>query len=282
MTKIISSEKCWQYNFPGHPESPERVKAAYEFLLKRGYEITHPSPCREKDILLAHTIEVLKNVKSGDFIDGDTLNDKKMYEFAMLSAGAAIEAAECALKGESAFSLMRPPGHHATKNRPGGFCYFNNIAIAVKHLISQSPNLLISILDIDCHHGNGTQDIFLGDDNVLFVSIHQSPLYPGSGLTSEKNCINFPVRGGTGEDAYLEVLKKAIKEIDKFKPELLAVSAGFDTYEGDPITNLNLTKESYGKIAELIKNIALPRFAVLEGGYSSDLPECIFNFVESF
>ncbi len=300
MIKVISSKKCWQYNFSGHPESTERVKATYEFLLKHGYEISEPSPCKEKDILAVHSLSVVENVKSGGFIDGDTPNNKNMYEFALLSAGAAIGAAESALKGKPAFSLMRPPGHHAFKNHSGGFCYFNNIAIAVQHLLmlpllkwggipmnntsgfgipTDGINPRIAILDIDCHHGNGTQDIFLGDENVLFISIHQSPLYPGSGLKSEKNCINFPIRPGSDETAYLEVLTKAIDEIMKYKPDLLAVSAGFDTYEDDPLTNLGLAKSSYGKIAEKIKETGLPRFAVLEGGYSSSLPECVLNFV---
>ncbi|MFN3966935.1 MAG: histone deacetylase, partial [Endomicrobiia bacterium] len=171
---------------------------------------------------------------------------------------------------------------HATKNQLGGFCYFNNIAIAVKYLLANSSVDSVAILDIDCHHGNGTQDIFLGEDKILFVSLHQVPLYPGTGLTSEKNCLNFPLPPGTEEKIYLNTLEKALKEIENFKPNLIAVSAGFDTYKKDPITNMNLEKISYKKIAELISGLKIPRFAVLEGGYSSDLPECIYNFILGF
>jgi acetoin utilization deacetylase AcuC-like enzyme len=175
---------------------------------------------------------------------------------------------------------MRPPGHHATKNNPGGFCYFNNIAIAVKKLLLKGQR--VAILDIDCHHGNGTQDIFLGNDNTLFVSLHQVPLYPGTGLSPEKNCLNFPLAQGTDEKVYLSTFETAIKEVNKFKPDAIAVSAGFDTYRNDPLTGLNLEKSTYKKIAKIISSLNLPRFAVLEGGYSDDLPECIYNFLTGF
>lgn len=281
MVKIISSQKAWQYNVPGHPESPVRVKKTYEFLINMGYKITEAVPCSEEDILRAHSKRLLDAVKSGDFFDADTPAVENIYEYAILSAGAAIQAAESALKGENAFSLMRPPGHHAYGDSLGGFCYFNNIAIAVKRIISQSPDLSISILDIDCHHGNGTEDIFYGNEKVLFVSLHQSPLYPGTGLKSRKNCLNYPVPPGTGESEYLGVLDIALERIKRFGPQIIAVSAGFDTYSEDPLTGLALEKESYKKIAERIKSLKVPVFAVLEGGYSSDLPECISNFISA-
>jgi len=213
-------------------------------------------------------------------MDADTPAIPDMYKYAVLSAGAAIQAAEFAVNGQPAFSHMRPPGHHAGKDTLGGFCYFNNIAIATNYLISQSPNLLISILDIDCHHGNGTEEIFYDDENVLFTSIHQSPLYPGTGLTSKGNIKNFPVAPGTGESEYLKVLENVFSELKKFKLEVIAISAGFDTYIKDPLTDIKLTKESYRKIGNAIKSLNTARFAVLEGGYSPDLPECMYNFIE--
>ncbi len=278
--KIIYSEKAVEYNIPGHPEAPFRVKKTKEFLEKIGMKFVSPNYAKEKDILSAHTEELLNLVKSENFSDADTPAFKGVYENAMLSAGAAIDASDYAMKNEFAFSLMRPPGHHAGRNSLGGFCYFNNIAIAVKNLISQFPNLLISILDIDVHHGNGTQDIFLGDEKVLFVSLHQVPLYPGTGHNSEKNCFNFSLPPGTDETAYLKTLDTAIEKIKSFSPKIVGISIGFDTYQGDPLANLKLKKDSYKKIAKKISEIKAGKFAVLEGGYSQDLPELIGNFLE--
>ena len=184
---------------------------------------------------------------------------------------------ELALKGETAFSLMRPPGHHAGRDFLGGFCYFNNLAIAVAKVLPKYKSA--AILDIDVHHGDGTQDIFLGKKNVFYCSIHQSPFFPGTGLASEKNCLNFPLPAGTGETEYLKYLDKILEEIKKFKPGLLAVSAGFDTYEFDPLAGLKLKKESYTKIGKMIKGVGLPTFFVLEGGYSEDLGELVGNLI---
>ena len=278
--KIIYSEKAAEYNIPGHPEAPFRVKNTKEFLEKAGMKFVMPNKAKEKDILSAHTQELLNLVKSENFSDADTPAFKGVYEHALLSAGAAIDASDYAMKNKFAFSLMRPPGHHAGRNSLGGFCYFNNIAVAVKHLISQSPNFPISILDIDVHHGNGTQDIFLGNEKVLFVSLHQVPLYPGTGQSSEKNCINFPLFAGTDETAYLKTLDAAIEKIVKFSPKVVGISAGFDTYQGDPLANIQLKKDSYKKIAKKISEIKAGKFAVLEGGYSQDLPELLGNFLE--
>ncbi len=280
--KIFSSKKCWEYGVTGHPESPERVKKTYEYLTKSGFEIVEPIECKESDILLAHSKSLLEEVRSENFYEPDTPSIKGIYNYALLSAGSSVLCSEEAVKKEPSFSLMRPPGHHATKTQLGGFCYFNNIAVAVRHLISCSLACKVAILDIDCHHGNGTQDIFLGEESVLFISLHQVPLYPGTGLISEKNCLNFPLPPGTGEEEYLNTLEKAIKEIQKFNPDIIAVSAGFDTYKKDPLTNMNLEKTSYKKIGELISGLGVPRFAVLEGGYSPDLPECIYNFILGF
>lgn len=280
--KVISSKRCWEYRAYGHPESPERVRRTYEYLTQKGFEIIEPVGCKDSDILLVHSKALLEEVKSENFYEPDTPAIKGIYNYALLSAGGAILSSEEAIKGEPSFSLMRPPGHHVTRTQLGGFCYFNNIAIAVRHLLHRKSINSVAILDIDCHHGNGTQDIFLGEDKVLFVSLHQVPLYPGTGLVSEKNCLNFPLPPGTGEKKYLDTLEKAIKEIQKFKPEILAISAGFDTYKDDPITDIKLEKISYKKIAEMISALKIPVFAVLEGGYSPDLPECIYNFLLGF
>ncbi|MEW6040415.1 MAG: histone deacetylase [Elusimicrobiota bacterium] len=283
--KIITSQKCWRYGTEGHPESPSRVRDTYKYLESLGFGFTEPVECKKQDILRAHTERLYSEVESGDFYDGDTPAYPGILSHCLLSAGAAIMAAEVAVKSpgkETAFSLMRPPGHHAGRDSLGGFCYFNNIAIAVKYLLAHSLTRSIAILDIDCHHGNGTQDIFLSDKKVIFVSLHQSPLYPGTGLKSENNCLNFPLPPGTDEKKYLETLETALGKIIEFKPNVLGVSAGFDTYEKDPITRMGLKKETYKKITKMISQTATPRFAVLEGGYSEDLSECIHNFLSEF
>ena len=285
MITIIYSEKCLDYGQPGHPESPDRVKNSYEFLREKEFEFVEPEPCSEKDFLLVHSKQMVESVKNGNFFDMDTPNLPGIFEIAKLSAGGAIKACELALEGKTSFSLLRPPGHHATRNNIGGFCYFNNIAIAVKKTLQefgQGPERSrrrVVIIDIDCHHGNGTEDIFLGEEKVLYVSLHQSPLYPGTGLSSKKNCLNFPISAGTDEKKYLEVLDSALIEVKKFDPSLIGVSSGFDTYELDPITDIGLKKESYRKIGERIKNLGKPIFRVLEGGYSQDLPQCIYEYL---
>ena len=172
--------------------------------------------------------------------------------------------------------------HHAGKKRSAGFCYLNNLAIAVAVLRSREPSCRVGILDIDVHHGDGTQDIMLHRPGVLFVSLHQSPLYPGTGLVSEDNCLNFPLPAGTEEAAYLKALDKGLACIADFKPDCLAVSAGFDTYKADPIAQLRLEKTSYRRMGSLIAGACPRRFATLEGGYSSDLPMLVENFLDTF
>ncbi|MDA2923011.1 histone deacetylase family protein [Patescibacteria group bacterium AH-259-L07] len=276
--KIIYSPKCLEYSSPGHPESPERVGKSVAFLKNKGYEFVMPEPCSDDDIVLVHDKKLLGLVKSESFLDVDTPALEGIYEYAKLSAGGAIKAAQIALKGEKSFSLMRPPGHHAGRSFLGGFCYFNNIAIAVAKSLEKVGN--VAILDIDCHHGNGTQDIFLGDSHVLYISFHQSPFYPGTGLKSEFNALNFPLPAGTGESLYLEKLDIALAKINKFKPNLLAISAGFDTYKYDPLTQFSLDLDTYRKVGKKISALNMPTFSVLEGGYSQDLPQCIDNFLQ--
>ncbi len=172
---------------------------------------------------------------------------------------------------------MRPPGHHAGKDELGGFCYFNNIAIAIKRALSGVKKA--AILDLDGHHGNGTQDIFKSEKRVLYVSLHQSPLYPGTGLVSEDNCLNYPLKPGTNEEIYLPVLNEALEKIKDFNPQILGISLGLDSFRLDPLTGLNLGISTYRKIGEMISKLNIPDFAVLEGGYTSKLGECIYEFI---
>jgi acetoin utilization deacetylase AcuC-like enzyme len=283
MMKIVFSKKCLEYDVPGHPESSERVRKTYE-LLKRdeGFEFVKPKPCSRQDLLLAHSASLVDRVKHGNYSNPETPALPGMYGYARLSAGGALLAMESALKGESAFSLMRPPGHHAGVATSEGFCYFNNIAIAAAKAMKTIGK--IAILDIDVHHGNGTQDIFLCRKDVVYVSLHQygAMFYPGSGKHSEANCFNFPLEYGTEESLYLQKLEVALDIIVKFRPGLIAISAGFDTYEGDPLAGLKLEIETYSKISKMIADLHVPRFAVLEGGYSDKLAECVQAFLKNF
>jgi acetoin utilization deacetylase AcuC-like enzyme len=279
--KIFYSPECLEYSQPGHPESPSRVEATAHFLRGKGFNFTGPHPCRDEDILLAHSQKLIDSVKKGSFFDMDTPSFSGIFEIAILSAGAAVDAAmHCLNHKETAFSLMRSPGHHATKSVLGGFCYFNNIAIACLKARKEIADIgKVAIMDFDCHHGNGTEDIVLGKQDFLYLSLHQSPLYPGTGLKSRDNCMNFPLPSGAGPDRYLSVLGEGLKAVEKFNPDLLAISAGFDSYKLDPIAGLSLEQETYAEIGRMLSGLNKPTFAVLEGGYSSDLPECVYQFL---
>ena len=277
--KIFFSKECLEYSQPGHPESPLRVSTCYEYLKKEGFEFREPSLCTEKDILLVHSGRLLLKLKNEDFFDADTPALANIFHYAGLSAGSAIDAALFSLKGENSFSLMRPPGHHATRDNLGGFCYFNNIAIAT--MKAKETVDKVAIVDLDCHHGNGTQDIFLGRKDIIYVSLHQSPLYPGTGLKSQENCFNYPLAADTSPTSYLNTLNEALDNVIKFNPDLIAVSMGFDTYKLDSLTSLSLEKETYFKIGRVLSGLKKPLFSVLEGGYNTqEMPECLGIFLD--
>lgn len=268
--KVIFHPRCLEYEFPGRPESPDRVRLIYEELKKRGFKFARPEPASRGDILLAHSESHYNNVMNRGYSDPDSPPIDP--GFPLLSAGCAIKAAKTL-----GFALTRPPGHHAGREFLGGFCYFNNMAIAVKN-----QNKKTAILDLDNHHGNGTQNIFLGDSRILYVSIHQQYHYPGTGLLSEQNCTNYPLPAGTCETLYLKTLRRCIKRIRGFRPELLGVSMGFDTSKYDPLGGFLLTEKSYEKIGELIANLKIPTFIVLEGGYSEKIGGLCWNFLKGF
>jgi len=288
MMKILFSEECLEYQYSGHPESPERVLNTFEFLKQKGFEFVEPRPCSEKELLLVHDKKFVEEIKSEKFSYIDSPALPGIYYYARLSAGSAVNAMEISLKNEKTFSLMRPPGHHAGRNgltlgsMSLGFCYFNNIAIACKKALKIVKK--IAIIDFDCHHGNGTQDIFIGCSNVLYVSLHKYPFYPGTGGISEKNCLNYPLSSETTEEEYLETFEKALEKVKNFKPNLIAVSAGFDSHKEDDITfnGLNLSYKSFRAIGELIKELKKPSFAVLEGGYGKILPKSVYEFIVGY
>jgi acetoin utilization deacetylase AcuC-like enzyme len=278
-TKIVFSEKCLGYG-AWHIEGPQRVKMAHEILKEKGYEFLEPKPVSEEDLLKVHDAEYIWNLKKGLVEDPDTPAYDNIYEYARLSAGSALLAAKI-----NGFSLTRPPGHHAGKNGAAlgiytrGFCYLNNIAIAVKSL--NKPAL---ILDVDGHHGNGTQEIFQGDKKVVYVSLHRYPHYPGTGAFSEGNCLNFPLPADCGETAYLKTFDQALGMVDVGRFEVVAVSAGFDTHLSD-LASLGLTENSYREIGKRIAALKKPAFFVLEGGYigeknGKDIDQLLEGFEE--
>ncbi len=254
--KIISHPKSLEFSAPGHPECPERIESALKFL-EGQYEILRPEPATEAELLKIHTLEHLSQIRELDFYEPDCPRYPNIYEYSALAAGGAILAS--AVEG---FSLMRPPGHHASGKSPAGFCYFNNIAVAVK--ASGKKTLII---DIDGHHGDGTEAIFIGDPQVIFVSLHSYPNYPGTGLSSIQNCFNLPLPLHCGDEIYLKTLDEILKRISLKNIEQIAVSAGFDTFYLDPLASLGLTTECYFEIGKRIARLNIPTFSVLEGGY---------------
>lgn len=280
---VITDERCTNYRKNGHPERPYRISATLRKLQNQSelkINWVTPTPATEEQLLLAHSAELINTVKNPVFdFDADTPAYPDIYEYATLSAGAAIVAAELAINGELSFSLMRPPGHHATSNRAMGFCYFNNIAIATNYLLNKGYQRA-AVFDFDVHHGNGTEEILLNKPNVAFYSVHQYPHYPGTGAHHiGNNCFNYPVSPYSTRKQYLERLAEAISEVKKFNPSVLAVSAGFDAYKNDPLASGALEVEDYCWLGAEVRKLGVKTFCVLEGGYSRDLPDLIYAFL---
>jgi acetoin utilization deacetylase AcuC-like enzyme len=257
--KLIYSSECLDYEEPGHAESPERLRCAYNFL-KDKYLTIEARPASDIELLKIHSERHLQSVQNYLDYHPDCPPYPNIDKYARLAAGAAIQANQ-----QNGFSLMRPPGHHAGRERLAGFCYYNNIAVAVK---STSKKTLI--IDFDGHHGDGTQSIFLGDEQVVFVSLHRFPWYPGTGLRHQVNCFNFPLSALCGDVVYLQTLDAALEEIKLDRIEQIAVSAGFDAFADDALASLSLSTDSFYEIGQRIRKLSLPTFAVLEGGYVAE------------
>ena len=283
MGKVFSDAKTAAYGAPGHPEAPFRVSRTLERLESAGHAPgLPPVAAGAADVELVHGPKHLSSISNGTFLDADTPPFPGIAEIALISLSGALSAADAALAGEPAFSLMRPPGHHAGKDRVAGFCYVNNLAAAVARLQKKKPGLRVGIVDFDVHHGDGTQSLVHGRENVSFVSLHQHPLYPGTGAESLGNCLNVPLPAGTDGDGYFRALEPALERVLASKPDVLAVSAGFDAYKDDQIAGLKLDRQDFKKIGALLAQTRLPRFAALEGGYSEDLPKLVESFLDGF
>ena len=281
---IFYDESCLEYSVPGHPERPARIARSVPLLKMRHpeWEWRIPEPASEAAVLRAHSREHLDRIRNvtRDF-DADTPVYPKIYEHALRSVGAAIEAARTALRGERSFSLMRPPGHHATRDRAMGFCYFNNAAIAALDALDNSAKR-VAIWDFDAHHGNGTEAIVANNSQVAFASIHQFPGYPGTGTKSFANVTNYPLGPGTPRNHHVDVAKRTLEKLVAFKPDLLLVSAGFDAYARDPLVQMTLEAEDFSTFGECLHQLDIPVATILEGGYSDELPELIDAFLTAW
>jgi acetoin utilization deacetylase AcuC-like enzyme len=282
--KIITDERCTGYSRLGHPERPSRILKTVERLkAQTELPITWAAPGAVDDgqILRAHNKEHLARVKKAeDDFDIDTPAYPNIFEHAQRSVGAALEALKAARGGETAFSLMRPPGHHATRDRAMGFCFLNSIAITVLEALATGVGRM-AVYDFDVHHGNGTEAILLDHPQAAFFSIHQHPCYPGTGTRNVgKNCFNYPVAPQTPREDYRKILGKALDDLKKFKPEMVAVSAGFDAYAKDPLAQETLEAEDYYWLGEAVRKLGIPAFSLLEGGYSTALPELVLAYLK--
>jgi acetoin utilization deacetylase AcuC-like enzyme len=281
--KIINDERCLEYSQPGHPERPARISATLALLRKQTdlpLAWTAPLPADEKAILRAHSPAQVARINEAADFDADTPWFPGIGDHARRSVGAALAALQSARAGETVFSLMRPPGHHATRDVSMGFCYFNSIAIAALESLATGAKK-VAVFDFDVHHGNGTEDILLNHPGAAFFSIHQSPCYPGTGTRDVgNNCFNYPVPPGLPRKYYCKVLSRALEALKKFEPDIVGVSAGFDAYSRDPLAQETLEAEDYHWLGQSIRGLGIPAFSLLEGGYSEDLPDLIFAYLK--
>ena len=298
---IFYDPLCLEYSNPSHPERPERIARTAPLLKDRHteWEWQQLLAATDDELLLAHSHEYIQRVATTreDF-DLDTPFYANIEAYARHSAGAAVEATRAALRGESAFSLMRPPGHHATRDRAMGFCYFSNVAVAALDALaivgigdaglpgSSTPATTkverVAIWDFDGHHGNGTEAIVADNPQIQFASIHQFPAYPGTGAKSFANIDNYPVAPFTPRDELVKVAERSLEKLIELKPDLLLVSAGFDAYARDPLLQLTLEREDFANFGKWLSNIDIPVTVVLEGGYSDELPLLIDAFLSAW
>ncbi|MCW4035196.1 MAG: histone deacetylase [Candidatus Bathyarchaeota archaeon] len=295
-TAVISSKKYLLHNTGRHhPESASRLRVIKRELEKSGIlkneqcRLVSPEPVKQHVLEQVHHADYIQKIKKfcirgGGQLDKDTTVSKESYDVALLAAGGAVKAVELVMAGKykNAFAFVRPPGHHAGPDYAMGFCVFNNVAVAASHLLNKFNLQRVLILDIDAHHGNGTQDIFQKTNKVLYISLHEDPIeFPLTGFADEVGeqkgkgySINIPLPYGTDDKTYLKAFNSiAVPAINQYKPQFILVSTGFDNHYSDPIGNLFLSSRSYIQIFDTVLHLA-SRYcqdkmaAVLEGGYN--------------
>jgi acetoin utilization deacetylase AcuC-like enzyme len=281
-----------------HVENSQRLVAAMSYLKETGTKekltCLSPRPASLEELEMIHAPDYISYVKSkaensGGWLDPDTIMSPKSYEAALYAAGGVLAAVEAVMKEElnNAFALVRPPGHHAIRDRAMGFCIFNNVAIAARFALSKFNLGRVLIADFDVHHGNGTQDAFYADAKVLYFSIHQYPFYPGTGWMDEIGAgegegttVNFPMAAGWGDGEYLRAFREVLAPIARrFQPELILVSAGFDAHWADQLAMMRVSVTGFAQMATMLKELAAELsqgrlvFA-LEGGYHLQVVAC--------
>ena len=277
-----------------HPENAGRLQAIMALLEESGLKqkLSHITPraATTDEIGLVHTADYIAYIqaitkKGGGWLDGDTVTSPGSYKAAVYAVGGLITATETVItEGGSVYALVRPPGHHATPNQAMGFCLFNNVAIAARYALDKLNLSRIAIIDFDVHHGNGTQSIFYNDPQVLYISPHEFPLYPGTGDVGETGTgngkgttVNIPMPPGCGDNEYLRVFEEIIIPVVKrYKPQLILVSAGYDAHWSDNLAMMDVSVTGFARMAEIIRNLAdelCPGHLVfaLEGGYPPEV-----------
>jgi acetoin utilization deacetylase AcuC-like enzyme len=286
---LIHSERFAEHQTPpGHPERPERSEVfdvVAERWRRRGLEIVAPRTATREHLARVHDGEYLRQISETNGrsakLDPDTYTSPETYEIALLAAGAAVDAVERVMGGahRAAVAMVRPPGHHAERARAMGFCFLNNVAVAAAHARAEGARR-VAIVDYDVHHGNGTQHMFEGDRDVLYISTHQYPYYPGTGAAQEVGrgagagfTVNLPVdAGAVSEDFQVAFDQVVLPVLRQFEPDLLLISAGFDAHGDDPLGGLRLTSDAFGAMTMALRGVAEECcrgrvVAVTEGGY---------------
>ncbi|MFL5822601.1 MAG: histone deacetylase [Solirubrobacteraceae bacterium] len=289
---FLEHPSSYRHETGGHPEQPARIAAIEQELARQewlGFERVE-SPAVDQTILTAvhpasHVASIERlSARGGGAIDLDTVASAGSFEAALHAAGGAVRMVELLLDGEAdcAFSAHRPPGHHATQDQAMGFCLFNNVAVAAAFALQHRGLDRVMILDWDVHHGNGTNDIFHASDQVLFVSIHQWPLYPGTGPAGdvgsgpgEGYTINLPVPAGSGDEVFESLVEYvAVPLTEAFQPELVLISAGYDAHREDPLADCRVSDDGFATMAasmrRVTESLGIPLGCVLEGGYALD------------
>jgi len=275
-----------------HVENPRRLVTAVSYLKETGIKekltCLPPRPALLEELEMIHAPEYISYVKSkaekgGGWLDPDTVMSPKSYEAALYAAGGLLVAVEAVMKGEvdNDFALVRPPGHHAIHDRAMGFCIFNNMAIAAKFALSKFSLNRVLIADFDVHHGNGTQDAFYADPEILYFSTHQYPFYPGTGWMDETGTgegegttVNFPMAAGWGDEEYLRAFNEVLVPVARgFEPQLILVSAGFDAHWADQLAMMRVSVKSFAQMVMILKELATELCQgrlvfTLEGGYN--------------
>lgn len=290
--RVYSHSACLsKENGEGHPERKERLESILDSIQRIddiSIDLKEAPKAQNKDINLVHPQsyleEIFEMIPSQGLVGvekepyADTLLCPDSKEAILRACGSGISASKDLMDGSSkrVFCAVRPPGHHAETNRVNGFCFLNNAAVAARYLQSNYDIKKIAIIDFDVHHGNGTQEIFYNDNSVLYGSIHQHPLFPGTGLESEigaGNIFNAPIEAGTSSEEFLRVFnEKILVNVDRFEPEVIIISAGFDAHKRDPLATINLNSEDYFTMTQDIVGIANRHskgrvISFLEGGY---------------